>query len=178
MVRLVLLNGPPGVGKSTLAGRYLDEHPMTLTIEIDTLRMAMGGWAEHDESKLQARVSALALARTHLGAGHDVIIPQYVGRPEFIDQLQAVAAEIGATFLHVLLKDGHDAVVQRFRSRRAQLDADGLAHPQADVVAAEIDIAVTDAQRRLAEMASSRPEIRVVDVTAGDPYEQLINALR
>lgn len=178
MVRLVLLNGPPGVGKSTLAGRYLDEHPLTLLIEIDALRMAMGGWAEHAEFKLHARVLAFALARAHLGAGHDVVIPQYLGRPEFIDQLQAVAAETDATFDHVLLNDGHDAVVQRFRSRRAQLDADGLAHPQADVANGEIGVAVADAQRRLAGMTSSRPEIRVVDVTAGDPYERLITALR
>lgn len=142
MASLVLLNGPPGVGKSTLAGRYLDEHPLTLIIEIDGLRMAMGGWAEHEESKLQARVLALALARAHLGAGHDVVVPQYLGRLEFIDQLQSVAAEIDATFHHVVLNDSHDAVVQRFRARRAQLDADEFAHPQADVAAGEVDVAI------------------------------------
>lgn len=178
MARLLLLNGPPGVGKSTLARRYLEEQPLTLIIEIDGLRMAMGGWAEHEESKLQARVLALALARAHLSARHDVVIPQYLGRRGFIDQLQALAAEVDVDFHHAVLNDARDAVAQRFRSRRAQLDADGLAHLQADVADEEIDYAVSDAQRRLAKMATSRPEMRFLDVSAGDPYQQLITALR
>ena len=84
ITRLILLNGAPGVGKSTLAQRYLDDHPLTLLLDIDAIRVSLGCWQDRDESKLLARHLALGLAQAHLRAGYDVIVPQYLGRIEFI----------------------------------------------------------------------------------------------
>ena len=46
MTRLILLNGPPGVGKSTLASRYAAQHPGALRCDIDVLRTMIGGWED------------------------------------------------------------------------------------------------------------------------------------
>ena len=35
MARLIVLNRPPGIGKSTLAQRYADDHPLSLCLEQD-----------------------------------------------------------------------------------------------------------------------------------------------
>ena len=43
MPRLLHLNGPPGIGKSTLARRYVEDHPQTLNCDIDVLRTLIGG---------------------------------------------------------------------------------------------------------------------------------------
>lgn len=43
MPQLILLNGPPAVGKSTLAARYADDHPGTLNLDIDLLHPLIGG---------------------------------------------------------------------------------------------------------------------------------------
>lgn len=42
---LLHLNGPPGIGKSTIARRYADEHPGVLNCDIDFLRTLIGGWS-------------------------------------------------------------------------------------------------------------------------------------
>jgi predicted kinase len=62
------------------------------------------------------------MARRHLCAGHDVVVPQSVGRLAFVDRLEALAQETGAEFRHVLLTEDRDRVVGRFEARSAADD--------------------------------------------------------
>ena len=99
MPKLVLLNGPPAVGKSTLARRYADDRPLTLVLEIDVVRGLLGAWLEDPQrSGWAARMIALGMARTHLEAGHDVIVPQLLTRREFVEMLREETEASGATF--------------------------------------------------------------------------------
>jgi predicted kinase len=115
---LVLLNGPPGIGKSTLARRYAGDRPLSLVLDIDVLRRAIGGWEQRQEAAgFLARAMALAMARTRLMAGHDVVVPQYVARAEFIDALASSAVSVGARFFEVYLTDAKNAALARFEAR-------------------------------------------------------------
>jgi predicted kinase len=169
------VNGPPGVGKSALGRRYVDDHPLALLLEIDAFRVALGGWQEHDESKLIARKLAIAVAEAHLRGGHDVVVPQYLGRTEFIATLDEVAQRVGARFVEILLTDTEAAVVDRFRTRRAELARAGVAHPQLDVSDAGVAAAVADARERLETIAFERTRTRMV--AAGDGLEPAYRAL-
>jgi predicted kinase len=131
--RLILLNGPPGSGKSTLAQLFADEHPLALNLDIDRVRSLLGRWREQPEqSGLLARAIALVAARQHLMSGWDVIIPQHVGRLPFIEQVEQLAVDVGATFHEVVLLDEPDAALARFVGRTrsaaepAHLDAQQL----------------------------------------------------
>lgn len=57
IARLIHLNGPPGVGKTSIARRYLADHPLTLMVDIDNLRAALGQWETEEASKSIARDS-------------------------------------------------------------------------------------------------------------------------
>jgi predicted kinase len=116
--RLIYLNGPPAAGKSSIAQRFVDEHPLALNLDIDTVRALLGRWMDDQEaSGLQARRLALAMARAHLSDGHDVVVPQLVARVEFVEQLSAVADECGARFVEVCLSIAKVESRRRFAAR-------------------------------------------------------------
>lgn len=150
--RLIVLNGPPGCGKSTLAARYAADHPLALNLDIDLVRDLIGGWREHSAAAgLLARSVALAGARVHLVAGHDVIIPQYLGRLTFLEQAERLARDVGADFHEVVLLDSADNTVRRFTQRTGPHDPK---HVHADELAAMYD--------RLLAVIAARPGTKLV----------------
>lgn len=109
---------------------------------------------------MAARELALALAEAQLTSGHDVIVPQYVGRIEFIERLDALARRCEVEFVEVVLVAEPTVVIERFRRRRDELRSSAELHPEADVGAAEIEHVVGEAFDRLADISDRRPAAR------------------
>jgi predicted kinase len=156
-MRLILVNGAPGGGKSTVARMYADAHPLTLCLDIDQVRDMLGQWRRDAVAAgLLARAIALAAARTHLAAGHDVVIPQFVGRVAFIEQLAELAREVNARFHEIVLLDSKENSLRRFAARGP---VDGR-----PVTAAEL----AEMYDRLLGVIAARPDTTVVRTRDGE----------
>ena len=116
--RLIHLNGPPGIGKSTIARRYIADRPLSFCLDIDGIRRLIGGWDTHGrESGRLARRMALRMMEEHLASGLDVVVPQYVARPEFVREMEQVAVNTGASFHEIVLSDSQQAARERYDAR-------------------------------------------------------------
>lgn len=173
MPLLLHLDGLPGVGKTTLARLWAQEHPGSLCLDIDLLRRSLGGWRDDKASGRQARRLAYAVASQHLRDGFDVVVPQYAVRHEFVEELQSVAARAGADFRLVLVTADEDRT--RFDARTA-----AAAEPQ-HVEAGEL-VAATGypAYRPLAELVAGVAGAAVLDTSSRTPQQScadLVQAL-
>lgn len=116
--KLIILNGPLGIGKSTLAKKYADEHPLTLLLDIDDVRRNISHWREEDEkSSIISRKIALAMAKENLLLGYSVVVPQIIRQNEFIEQFEQIAKDADADFFEILLLVEKDEAIRRFKER-------------------------------------------------------------
>jgi hypothetical protein len=147
------------------------DQTLAVVVEIDALRTSIDGWQDDDSTKLEARRLALDVADPHLRGGYDVLVPQYLGRTEFIEELARTARGADAAFIEILLQATEDEVVARFEARRGELG--GADHPEHEVD--DIRAAVANAIGRLADVARARPN--AVTLTAHDDVDTTLAAL-
>jgi predicted ABC-type ATPase len=127
VVRLIHLNGPPGIGKSTIASAFADRHPGVLNLDIDRVAAMIGGWGDSFSESFEAgRLLAAAMARVHLASGHDVIMPQMA-------DFESAAAAAKAEYLQILLTANIEHSVDRCMERAKAGD------PRQDVVSKVIN---------------------------------------
>jgi len=178
IARLILVNGPPASGKSTLARRYVDDHDRAALVEVDALRMTLPNWDKDEATRLVAGELAGAAVVEHLCAGRDVVMPQYFGRLGYIVLLDDLAREHGAMFVEVILAAGAALAIDRFCTRRRAMIERGERHPERDIADADIEAVIIDAVDRLARLPAARPESRIVPVSLeaseDDIYHRLL----
>lgn len=103
---MLLVNGPPGAGKTSLTLAVAERYDRMLRIEVDTLRQWVcagyrhpwAGDAQWDEQRLLATRNAAAVTRETIAARYAVVIDDVA----FADDLVAYRAAL----------DGIDALVQ------------------------------------------------------------------
>ncbi|MFE3175246.1 AAA family ATPase [Amycolatopsis sp. NPDC059090] len=165
MARLIHLNGPSGIGKSTVARRYADLHPGVLALEADQVVTMIGGWRTAFWDTLPAaRRLALAMAETHLRAGHDVVMPQLVTRIEQAERFEEAARAAGGEYVEIMLAAPRPQAKARFAARGDHAAADAMAELGGPVLLDRI-------HDHVAEYLPLRPQCTVLDTEHLDPDE-------
>lgn len=169
MPDLILLNGPPASGKSTIAARLVAARPLALNLDVDAVRGSLGAWIEQPhESGLAARRLAIAMAATHLDAGHDVVVPQLLVRDTFVLELEAVARQTHAQFVEIALLATRDDTIRAFESRSVAPENQQHRDAQRLVELSGGPGGVGEMHDALMHFLDSRPMVRRVEIVRGD----------
>lgn len=172
MPALIHLNGPSGIGKSTLAALYADRHPGVLNLDADQLVPLIGGWREDFWETLHvARRLAVAMAATHLASGHDVVMPQLVTDVSEVVEFEDAARANGAVYREIVLTAARDAALDRFAGRAGSGDL--AAHRYIDEIVAQHGgpALLAKIHRQLTEFAAGRPGCVVIDTGGREPEQ-------
>lgn len=118
-MKLIIVNGPSGVGKSTLVGRLHAEMPMCLLIDIDCIRRFITSYRENvkESSELSFRLAEVMLD-AYLVSGHDVIIDKtLLYADEVLDTFITIGMAHGADVYEFILSVEKDVLIKRADER-------------------------------------------------------------
>jgi predicted kinase len=138
MAAILLITGPPGAGKSTVARGLAEQFAVSAHLKVDDLREIMvngfappGEWTDEVEAQFRrARASAIHLARTYAGDGIVFIIDDVCVPAHFQDHYEALLDDPSVT--RIALRPSLEVLRQRLRDRAGPWDEFFLASGAAE----------------------------------------------
>lgn len=116
--KLILLHGFAGVGKTTIAERYINDRPLTMILEGDKVGAMLGRWLDHEkEARKLLYTLGKAMVTTYLETGHSVIVPMLPIHPEHVRAFELITKETDAQFFEVILVTDREEAVKRLLKR-------------------------------------------------------------
>ncbi len=173
--KLLFINGAAGVGKTTLAQKYIDEHPLALIASTDGLVGAMGQWLTHEAAAQQLAFDLIKVMVTHhLAAGYDVVVPHLLARPEEAAALESIAKAAGADFFECVL------IAPKSESVRRMLERGTWGEPGSPPVTQNDTPIIEDLFDKVELALEQRPNAVRISAEAGEieaTYAKLIAAV-
>lgn len=174
--KFILLNGFAGSGKTTIAQRYITEHPLALVVESDELIVNLGQWLKNEsEARVLVFEMIKSLVSMHLSKGHDVILPYLVTDARHSTEFELIATQHGASFYNVLLDNQKEVAIQRLLARGTWGEAG--TDPLADKDVPEIDRLYNLMEQQL-NYQDAVIIIDQTDMSVDDTYGQVIKNVR
>ena len=156
-MKLIIINGPCGVGKSTVAKSLHATMPLSFLFDIDALMRHVSGYNKL-ENRERRRTLMLALAEAILDTcfqhGHDVILDKMIFREDILEAHIQTAKRHGAEIHEIILWAPKDVVMQRAIDRG--FHEGGLLTPEkCELFWEKID-----------ELRKTRPNAKFIDTSA------------
>lgn len=116
--RLILLNGFASSGKTTIAKRYIDNHPLDLSVEGDHIIVMIGQWLKFEKESRELIFSLTkSMAKTHLENGRSVILPYLLTKHQHAVEFEEIANQYNADYYEIYLYLEKEEAINRLLKR-------------------------------------------------------------
>jgi predicted kinase len=161
-MKLIIINGPTGVGKSTVSKLLHEQMPMSFLLNIDEVRRSLSLYAKHREASGElSHAISQSIIRTVFENGRDVILEKCMIHPEVIDAYRAIADEFSADIHEYMLWAPKQLVLER-AGNRGWHEGGLLTREKCEELWEKIDA-----------FKDQRPQAKLIDVTGFTPDEVL-----
>ncbi|MBT4857305.1 AAA family ATPase [Candidatus Uhrbacteria bacterium] len=117
-MKLIIINGPCGVGKSTLAEQIHADIPLSFLMDSYAQIRCISNYQNFGEERWEMTVAiANSLIDSMLGLGRDVVVDMMVYSSEVLDFFYEIAKRHGAEVHEILLTAPRDIVIGRAEKR-------------------------------------------------------------
>lgn len=130
--KLILINGPAGVGKSTLAKIIHENIPFSLRIDIDKIKFSISNFREDNAKSVKLSIeTGFEMAKYYLCEGGSVIYDRMIwGGYNTIEKMKKFCDENDITFVHIVLNSSEDVIEKRAQERGFKYESEGGLNPE------------------------------------------------
>ncbi|MDA1038172.1 MAG: AAA family ATPase [bacterium] len=117
-MKLIIINGPCGVGKTTTSVELHDLMPLSFLLDVDAQMRNISHYREYREERWDMTFEITkAILHSMLKLGRDVIVEKMVYDSATLDLYREIGEEYGAEIHEVVLWATKDVVMQRSGNR-------------------------------------------------------------
>jgi broad-specificity NMP kinase len=117
-MKLIIINGPTGIGKSTISKMIHNDLALSFLLAMDEQRRYISKYREYRiDSRDLVRNLSLGIIDTYLQTGHDVIIDAVIIDSILMGKIMAIGAKYNATILEFILNSDKNTLIERAKNR-------------------------------------------------------------
>lgn len=117
-MKLIVINGPCGVGKSTLARKIHADLQLSFLLDIDAQSLFISGYRDYREERWEMMLAlSAAVINAMLPLGRTVIVDKMTYAPSVLDSYYDLAKKHGAEVREIMLWASKESVLQRAHER-------------------------------------------------------------
>lgn len=118
-MKLIIINGPTGIGKSTIAKKIHDKLPLSFLLDIDAQRRHISNYRENrKESGELSFVISRAIVDEYLKSGHDVVIDKtIINTNTTLNKFVEIGEKHNADIYEFILNSSKETLLKRAEER-------------------------------------------------------------